>query len=153
MVCELRLTLPWGWTTFKPICLSTVSKGWSTRVSSLEERNLGWDNIVKDDAYSGNSPATLAIYSFLTFPWTNSSPISLASFNVRGKISNPDVSRSSRLTATFFSFMATGSKKMSYYEYGQCQIVLLTCVPQSVYNIWQQHELADKVGLWIIHHR
>jgi hypothetical protein len=58
-------------------------------------RYLSW----LDQTYSGNLPLTLATYCFFTVPSLNSSANLPEAFPVKPMIINPDVNRSSRLTA------------------------------------------------------
>lgn len=66
----------------RPICLSTVSNGWSTTTSS-----------------SGKQPRTRAMYSFCTLPSRNSSARWCDAGPDSARIMRPEVSLSRRLTA------------------------------------------------------
>ena len=96
-------TLPSGCTMFKPICRSTVKRGSSQTISSLHRDQLVHASMRGENAetYSGNLPLHRATYSFFTSPFTNSRDSVVASAGLSGRIMSPEVSLSSRFTATW----------------------------------------------------
>lgn len=67
---------------------------------------------------------------------------------MRGSISNPDVSRSNRLTATSHNssqWSENNNGSHTHYELFQSHIAVLTCKPTSACNNVLRHERAKSV--------